>query len=292
MFFTNQFDHDYPLLSRNPVYKHDADINISEVGYNRVPAGLWQTMKRDVYILHYIVKGKGVFMNQPFDENCGYFVAPHELETIHADNDDPYESYWIMFRGSIASEILKNFNLKHNCVFSFKHNKECAEIIRNALFREDYVNEIEEAYALQSVFYQLISVHMKDVEPNDIMSTSVAYQVANYIEKNYYNPIKIDTLAQNLHMSRNHLYSLFKQEYLVSPQEFLISYRIEKAKKLLVNKQIHTSIKEIALSVGFENPLYFSRLFHKRTGMSPSEFRKKADPHLIYGEWSQTITKK
>ena len=133
---------------------------------------------------------------------------------------------------------------------------------------------------------------MKDVEPNDIMSTSVAYQVANYIEKNYYNPIKIDTLAQNLHMSRNHLYSLFKQEYLVSPQEFLISYRIEKAKKLLVNKQIHTSIKEIALSVGFENPLYFSRLFHKRTGMSPSEFRKKADPHLIYGEWSQTITKK
>ena len=291
MFFTNQFDKNSPLLSRNPIYRVNAEINVTEIGYNRVPAGLRQTLKRDVYILHYIVDGRGVFMNQPFDKNCGYFVAPHELEIIYADNTFPYESYWIMFRGSVAPEILKGFGLKHNCVFSFAHNNECIEIIKKALFRDDYANEMEEAYALQAVFNQLIAIHMRDITPKEVLSHSVAYSVASYIEKNYFSSIRVDAIAQDLHISRNHLYTLFKQEYQVSPQEFLISLRLEKAKNLLSNKELHISIKEIALSVGFENPLYFSRLFHKKTGMTPSEFRKTSDPYRIYNEWSQTITK-
>ena len=116
---------------------------------------------------------------------------------------------------------------------------------------------------------------MKDAVEKDSMFPSIAQKVANFIEKSYYSQITIATLAKDFHISRNYLYTLFKQEYGVSPQDYLISYRIERAKKLLKNNRSYLSIKEVSTAVGFENPLYFSRIFRNRTGMSPSEYRKK-----------------
>ena len=67
--------------------------------------------------------------------------------------------------------------------------------------------------------------------------------------------------------------SLFHERYGVSPQEYLLSARIDRAKELLKNKD--ESIKSVALSVGIENSLYFSRLFKKKTGVTPTEFAKR-----------------
>ena len=116
---------------------------------------------------------------------------------------------------------------------------------------------------------------MKDVIEKESILPSIAQKVASYIEKSYYSRITISDIAKNFHISRNYLYTLFKQEYGISPQDYLISYRVEMAKKLLKNSRTQLSINEVATSTGFDNPLYFSRLFRNRTGMSPSEYRKK-----------------
>jgi AraC-like DNA-binding protein len=275
MLFYNRFAKNYPITYRTSSLDISADISVIEIGHNRTPAGLYQTLKRDVYILHYIESGKGIFMDTPFDKSNGYLVVPKELEVIISDNEEPYESCWIMFRGSNAPKFMAQLQLKHNSVFSFKYNRECINIIKDALFRTDYSNEYEEAYNLQAVFYKLIAMHTKDSIEKDSMLPSIAQKVANYIEKSYYSKITISDIAQNFHISRNYLYTLFKQEYGVSPQDYLISYRIEMAKKLLKNTRTQLSINEVATSTGFENPLYFSRLFRNRTGMSPSAYKKQ-----------------
>ena len=233
MLFYNRFAKNYPISYRTSGVDVSADISVVEIGHNRTPAGLYQTLKRDVYILHYIESGKGIFMNEPFDKSNGYLVVPKELEVIISDNEEPYESYWIMFRGSTAPKLLAQLEMKHNCVFPFAHNRECISFIKDALFREDYSNEYEEAYNLQSVFYRIIALHMKDSIEKDSMLPSIAQKVASYIEKSYYSTITISDIAKDFHISRNYLYALFKQEYGVSPQDYLISYRIEMAKKLL-----------------------------------------------------------
>lgn len=275
MLFYHRLAKNYPLTYRTSNLDISSDISVVEIGHNRAPAGFYQTLKRDVYILHYIESGKGVFMDMPFDKSNGYLVVPKEIEVIVSDEKDPYESYWIMFHGSHASKIISQLQLKHNHVFPFKYNRECINLIKDALFREDYSNEYEEAYTLQSVFHKIIALHMKDAVEKDSMFPSIAQKVANFIEKSYYSQITIATLAKDFHISRNYLYTLFKQEYGVSPQDYLISYRIERAKKLLKNNRSYLSIKEVSTAVGFENPLYFSRIFRNRTGMSPTEYRKK-----------------
>lgn len=274
MKFDVPFDNDSPKSYRVSSLVLDSNISVLEIGYNRVPRGLKQIMKRDVYILHYITSGKGVFLDNEFDESNGYLVVPNELEIVQADNEIPYEAYWIMFQGIAAMDTLKKCDLtKHNSVFKFSKNKQCAEILRKVLFEVTPMNELEESYIMQADFYQIIALHMSEKQETSTNIAFTAHKVGSFIENNYYQKIKIEDLAKDSNYTRNHLYKLFKKEYGISPQEYLLTLRIEKAKMLLRDNTKNISVSDVASAVGFNDCLYFSRLFHKRTGVSPTEFK-------------------
>ena len=77
--------------------------------------------------------------------------------------------------------------------------------------------------------------------------------------------------AEELNLSPNYLGDLLKQESGKSPIEHIHYHLIEKAKNLLLNSP--DSISEIAYDLGFEQPPSFSKLFKKKTGISPAEYR-------------------
>ena len=280
MRFDSFFDKDSLKSFRTSSVMSDSNISVLEIGYNRVPHGLKQIMKRDVYILHYVTSGKGVFLDSVFDENNGYLVVPNELEIVQADNENPYEVYWIMFRGIAATDILKKCDLaKHNSVFQFSKNKQCAEILRKVLFEATPMNELEESYIMQAAFYQIIALHMS--EKNELsVDITVPQKVRSFIEINYHQQIKIEDIAKENNYTRNHLYKLFKKEYGISPQEYLLKLRIENAKLLLRDNTKSISVSDVAHAVGFTDCLYFSRLFRKRTGISPTEFKNNTLPTI------------
>ena len=87
-----------------------------------------------------------------------------------------------------------------------------------------------------------------------------------------------EELAKKLHYTRNHLYKLFKKEYGVSPSEYMMALRIEKAKMLFHDQTKTLSVSNVAYAVGFADPLYFSRIFRQRTGASPTEFKNNPTP--------------
>ena len=81
----------------------------------------------------------------------------------------------------------------------------------------------------------------------------------------------VQYLATSLHLSPSYLSDLLKKETGKNTQEHIHYHLIEKAKHLLLNSQ--STVTEVAYSLGFEHPPYFSRLFKKKTGLSPSDFR-------------------
>lgn len=269
---TFPFDDKHPQYYRIPGVKLCDDISVIEVGYNRVPSGLRQIMKRNVFILHYITDGKGKFLGAEISKNIGYIVVPGELEIVEADKVHPYESYWIMFEGTNAADIIKKCNLpEHNGVFEFKKSRQCADIIRKALFDISPVNEFEESCIIHSAFYQILAFHMQTVK--DTESISVVQKIRDFIKNNYHKPISIGELALEYNYTRNHIYKLFKTEYNMSPQEYLLSLRIEKAKQLLKDESENFSVSDISTMTGFNDPLYFSRIFRQKTGLSPTKYR-------------------
>lgn len=245
-----------------------------ETGYNKVEPGKKQCMTRDVYIMHYVISGKGTFMNQSFSGGDGYLVVANEKEEIKADIYEPYESFWIMFKGDGAKEVLSKCGLpEHNSVFKFEHTKECADLIGENL-KDISHSPLAESAKMNAVFYSILAIHLdasEDFSPAD--KSDITKNIARFISENYLHTIKINELAKKYYISQSHLIALFNKRYGLSPQEYLISVRIKRAKKLLQDSSI--TVKEAAVSVGIENPLYFSRLFKKKTGLSPSDFRRR-----------------
>ena len=93
-----------------------------------------------------------------------------------------------------------------------------------------------------------------------------------YFSEHYNESINIESYAKQNHVSTNWFIRNFKLYTGTTPKQFILQKRINNAETLLQNKQYN--INEIAQIVGYDNPLYFSRIFQKVKGISPSEYRK------------------
>ena len=94
-----------------------------------------------------------------------------------------------------------------------------------------------------------------------------------FIQYNYAGDIGVSDIARYVGISRSQLYRAFLQDFGVSPHTYLQKYRISEACSLLRNPNL--SIAEVASSVGFNDPLYFSRVFKSLKQQTPSEYQRK-----------------
>lgn len=98
-------------------------------------------------------------------------------------------------------------------------------------------------------------------------------EVIVYLEQSFIEDIQIQELSARAAMSARHFSRIFRDNYRTSPMEYIINLRLQYARKLLSREDL--SITEIALKSGFSDSNYFARLFKKRFGKTPSEYKKR-----------------
>ena len=99
-------------------------------------------------------------------------------------------------------------------------------------------------------------------------------QARDYIERNFRDvSCTVKSVADKVQIDRTYLYRLFKEETGFSVIEYINNCRIGRACTMLNNTDVQ--IKDVALSVGFSDQLYFSKVFRKLKGITPTEYRKK-----------------
>jgi AraC-like DNA-binding protein len=96
-------------------------------------------------------------------------------------------------------------------------------------------------------------------------------KIKNYIENKLFNEISISNMSRDLNMSASYLSHVIKSQFNISLTEYVRERRLEKAKQLL--QQTDLKIFEIAAASGFQDQNYFSRIFKKKIGYTPVEFR-------------------
>lgn len=116
------------------------------------------------------------------------------------------------------------------------------------------------------LFKSLSSMADKSVQ----LSTIVG-QVEQYLKKNFRETITLHSLSQEFRLVPNYLSVVFKREIGTTPIEYLMEYRIREAKRIM-DERPHMLLKQVAAEVGYPDQLYFSRVFKKLTGQSPSEY--------------------
>lgn len=108
--------------------------------------------------------------------------------------------------------------------------------------------------------------------------SSVLTEIKKYIDDHYTESLNLETLTKQSYMQKSHFLHTFKKSFGISPIRYLNLVRIEHAKLLLIGSR--NSVAEIAREVGFSNPTYFSEMFLKLTGYTPSGYRKSITQHL------------
>ena len=96
--------------------------------------------------------------------------------------------------------------------------------------------------------------------------------VSLYLQENYRQPYSLERLAETFGCKTAYLLRLYRKTTGSTPTQDLIHLRIEKAKRLLLGHP-QLEVKQVAVAVGYEDPLYFSRLFKRETGLNPTAFK-------------------
>ena len=101
----------------------------------------------------------------------------------------------------------------------------------------------------------------------------IVEEVVGVLETAYREKIDFTVLASDFGFSPQYLSKLFRKQYGMSPNRYLLQYRILKAMELLTTTAL--KIEEIAQNTGFNDEYYFSKFFKKQTGYTPTQFRKQ-----------------
>jgi len=138
--------------------------------------------------------------------------------------------------------------------------------------REDYLNI---CMGILNVIFAKIrrSIRMEIANNSLQQFTLDCAEIKNLIDERFAEPLTLDQLAREAHVSKYHLSHSFGQQYGISPIHYLVKRRTEEAQHLLANTTY--SLTEISVFCGFSSPSYFSQAFKRITGLRPSEYRRK-----------------
>lgn len=242
----------------------------------------WQKGRRDYQIL-YVANGKTHFWFDGREEivSTGHMVLykPEEIQKYVYYLEDNPEVFWIHFTGSDVKNILAYHGISLD-----EHVFYCGVLPDyKALFRK-IIQELQlcrygyEDY-IASLFNDILLLVDRQQHEQKKATGNVQEQIeraAAYFNENYNTKISIDDYAESLHISTNWFIHNFKQYAGMSPAQYILSLRMVNAQSLL--ERTTYNIKEISEIVGYENPLYFSRVFKKEIGKSPAQYRKEMIP--------------
>lgn len=112
-------------------------------------------------------------------------------------------------------------------------------------------------------------------ETNRQEECTAADEIKRYLESNYSKAISRSDLEELVHLNGDYINRIFKEATGYTLMEYIKYYRVCVAKKLL--RETQASIAQICISIGYDHPAYFSKIFKMRTGMSPSEYRNSQE---------------
>ncbi len=194
--------------------------------------------------------------------------APHQRQEYSFPEHTSSVTYWVHFHGTHARNILKDCNLKSGIHTAHApHEAEKAfRRLAHALHPASDTGENKKNGLLLSLLCAL-------AEPDDCVNVPETVQTAvHYLQTNFTEHIETTTLASMCNLSSDRFLHVFKAHIGTSPHQYLLMLRIERAKELLLSREL--SVSDVASMVGFEDAFYFSRIFKKITGFSPRDFRK------------------
>jgi AraC-like DNA-binding protein len=273
-------NHEYKYSFKNQ-FRTFAAMSVYRTGYQQCSGNYTRGLEvRDFYILHFVISGKGTYSlnGKKFPINSGdaFLIYPNMQINYWADSKNPWEFCWVGFNGA-DSRMLMNaagFTPEKPLITS-----PSPKIMRKLLM-DIYAcrgQEPHDLIAMTARLYHFLAYLIENAARENLVLPSRAgadhvQHACDFIASHYTGKITVSDIASHVNVSRSRLYRVFMQNLSVAPLQYLQEFRIRQACTLMRRRP--DSIKEIAYAVGIDNQLYFSTLFRRLIGKTPSAYIK------------------
>ena len=235
-------------------------------------------------ILFYCEDGSGwcKIEDKKFDINPNeFFMLPQNLEHSYgSDPDNPWSVYWM----HIGGDALPYFNKLHAVQklgkpFQIKNNGDILSVYSKMYKALELGYSTDNLIFVNMTLYHFLTLFIynarhypvSNTDKTDCVDTAILH-MKTHINEN----ISLDELSKLSNYSASRFCSLFKQKTGYAPIDYFIQMKMQKASQELDFTDRH--IKDIALSMGFDDPYYFSKRFRKAIGVSPQKYRQMRKP--------------
>lgn len=232
------------------------------------------------FLLIYTVNGKGraKFRDKQYDlcEGQILLIDCYDYQEYYTDSNDLWEIKWVHFYGSNSEEYFNLIYENYGPVIDVEENNKIVEyidLILNMMKQGDIQFEVKVSNIIVSMLTNIMLIaSSKSGNCNQKEKNEQVNQVIEFVEMNYNMDISVRDMAKKACCSIYHFSRVFKKATGYSPYEYLIKYRINRAKTLL--KTTDNTIDEIAHAIGFDSTSNFINTFRKLEDVTPLKYRR------------------
>lgn len=196
----------------------------------------------------------------------------------HSTDKDLWSLSWIHFSGVTMQDIYQKYQERGGRPVFHPENitafTELHESLFNLAFSDDYIRDMRINSSLNELLVLLMNESWHPAEHSDsALKKQNIDPIREYLDMHYTQKISLDALAEQFFISKFYLTRVFKEQYGVSINTYVLNLRITKAKQML--RFTDKKLEDIGYQCGLGAPHYFSRIFKQVEGITPSEFREK-----------------
>lgn len=229
----------------------------------------------DIYVLEYVMDGSGTVEvdGMTFHPQKGdvYLLPRGSSHHYCASKDTPFQKIWMNVGGELCGHLVRLYRLSGKYHFKdidlYELFARFLEICKN---RDTDVKVVYDQCSL--VFLEILQRLSRHIEEKS-GENEFAARAKDFCDRNIYQKITVEDVARQIGLSVSQLNRLFKQQYDCTVYAYVLSRKITTAKALLSGTSM--AVSDIAFLLKFADEHYFTNIFKKKTGMTPTQFRNK-----------------
>lgn len=198
---------------------------------------------------------------------------PHEH---YPEKNAPWEILWVRIDSTKINNIMQILDVHQNPVFHFDDPEKVVGIYHQLFALMENRTLVADAHCdvlCTQLIFKLLENRSLEAMRSPVIKHRGLGRLIYQIHSHYSDDWNIEKFMYYCQVSKSQLFRLFHSTFNQSPLKWLKNYRLSQARRMLVETE--ESIGRIAAQVGYYDPLHFSRDFHRSTGVSPSEFRRR-----------------
>ncbi|MBE5957575.1 MAG: AraC family transcriptional regulator [Lachnospiraceae bacterium] len=225
----------------------------------------------DVTVIEYIIEGEGTIEvnGNVFHPKKGdtYLLPQGSSHVYYPNPNNPWKKIWINLSGQLISDCINAYGLDTVYLFNNLYTKDLLEEIVNNAKNKVPDLSLSTGKLVYEILYRM-NMHNQRHEP---VINPNARLMKDYINDHLFEPITLSTLSDLIGMSDQHTIRIFKSTFGSTPYQYILWKKIDYAKLYLKNTNM--SVKEISQKLAFTDEFYFSNIFKKKIGISPTDYR-------------------